>query len=432
MKTILRFLLVTALALTGFSPSHAQWVQTNGPTGGGYVTSFAISGTNLFAGLALNSTTAVGGVFRSTDGGATWTAVNTGLPADISVLSLAVSGTTLFAGTDYGRGVYRSTDGGANWTIVGTGFGAQSVSSFAVIGANVFAATQGNGVFLSTDNGTTWTAVNSGLNGLGSTYVYALAASGTTLFAGTSGNGVYRSTDSGGSWTSVNAGLGDPVAGFPFVCSLAVSGAEVFAGTLYGQIYHSTNSGATWTAANSGIPSNNPVYALATRGTNLFAGIDGLGPANGPGGVFCSTNNGANWTRVSNGLTNNHVRTIVVSGDNVLAGTSGGGVWKRPVSELLSIESATRQLPKRLSLEQNYPNPFNPSTTIRYSLLHRSHVTLTVYNTLGQKVADLVNSEIDAGYHEVQFNAGNLASGVCFYCLQAGSYTETRKLIVMK
>ena len=83
-------------------------------------------------------------------------------------------------------------------------------------------------------------------------------------------------------------------------------------------------------------------------------------------------------------------------------------------------------------MSQNYPNPFNPSTMIRYSLPHRSHVSLTVYNTLGQQVAILVNADIDAGYHEVQFNAGHLASGVYFYRLQAGSYTETRKLVLMR
>ena len=83
-------------------------------------------------------------------------------------------------------------------------------------------------------------------------------------------------------------------------------------------------------------------------------------------------------------------------------------------------------------LSQNYPNPFNPATTIRYGLPNRSHVTLTVYNTLGQQVAQLINSDIDAGYHEIQFNASNLASGVYFYRMQAGSYVETKKLCLVR
>jgi hypothetical protein len=83
-------------------------------------------------------------------------------------------------------------------------------------------------------------------------------------------------------------------------------------------------------------------------------------------------------------------------------------------------------------LEQNYPNPFNPSTTIRYALPHRSQVTLTVFNTLGQQVATLVAGEVDAGFHEVTFDASGLASGVYFYRLHAGGYTQIRKMLLVR
>ena len=89
-------------------------------------------------------------------------------------------------------------------------------------------------------------------------------------------------------------------------------------------------------------------------------------------------------------------------------------------------------LPRRHELLQNYPNPFNPSTTIRYGLPERSHVSLAVYNTLGQQVMLLVNGEIDAGYQEVTFNASNLPSGVYFYRLQGGNFVQTRKLCLVR
>ena len=99
-----------------------------------------------------------------------------------------------------------------------------------------------------------------------------------------------------------------------------------------------------------------------------------------------------------------------------------------PTSVGSSIEGAVRVF----SLNQNYPNPFNPSTTIRYGLPNRSHVSLTVFNTLGQQVSILRNGEEDAGYHEVQFNATNLPSGVYFYRLRAGDFVETKRLLLIR
>lgn len=83
-------------------------------------------------------------------------------------------------------------------------------------------------------------------------------------------------------------------------------------------------------------------------------------------------------------------------------------------------------------LEQNFPNPFNPSTTIRYGVPMRSHVSLAVINTLGQQVAELFNGDVEAGYHEVRFDASGLSSGVYFYRMQAGAYTKTERLILVQ
>jgi len=82
------------------------------------------------------------------------------------------------------------------------------------------------------------------------------------------------------------------------------------------------------------------------------------------------------------------------------------------------------------SLYQNYPNPFNPSTSIRYEIPHSAFVNLTVYNTFGQQVAQLVNEQQLSGNHEVELKGGQLAGGTYFYRLQAGDYSATRKMIL--
>ncbi|MBK7256230.1 MAG: T9SS type A sorting domain-containing protein [Ignavibacteriae bacterium] len=108
-----------------------------------------------------------------------------------------------------------------------------------------------------------------------------------------------------------------------------------------------------------------------------------------------------------------------------------------PVATLIhriatDVADDSPESPSGFTLRQNYPNPFNPSTTIRYGLPIRSHVSLTVYNTLGQGVATLMNGEQDPGYHEVRFDGSTLPSGVYFYRLQSRSYAETKKLLLIR
>ncbi len=88
--------------------------------------------------------------------------------------------------------------------------------------------------------------------------------------------------------------------------------------------------------------------------------------------------------------------------------------------------------PLSFALNQNYPNPFNPTTTISYSVPEKSFVTIKVYNVLGNVVASLVNNQIEAGEHNVQFNANELSSGVYFYTITAGNFSATKKLMLLK
>ena len=84
------------------------------------------------------------------------------------------------------------------------------------------------------------------------------------------------------------------------------------------------------------------------------------------------------------------------------------------------------------SLDQNYPNPFNPSTTIKFNLAKAGFATLKLYDVLGKEVASMLNSELEAGSHQVSFDASNLPSGTYFYTLTSGSFTETRKMMFLK
>ena len=106
--------------------------------------------------------------------------------------------------------------------------------------------------------------------------------------------------------------------------------------------------------------------------------------------------------------------------------------WRSPGIHGSVKPNQKGNLPEKFVLEQNYPNPFNPSTTIRYGLPQKSAVQLTIFNTLGQQVATIVQGEQEAGNHEVRFDGSNLSSGVYFYRLQAGEFVQTRKLLLLR
>ena len=92
----------------------------------------------------------------------------------------------------------------------------------------------------------------------------------------------------------------------------------------------------------------------------------------------------------------------------------------------------SKVIPKNYSLSQNFPNPFNPTTVIRYALPENAHVSLRVYNLLGQQVAELVNREEAAGYYEVKFDGSRLASGIYFYKLTTDKFTKINKMMLLK
>jgi hypothetical protein len=114
--------------------------------------------------------------------------------------------------------------------------------------------------------------------------------------------------------------------------------------------------------------------------------------------------------------------------------TNGAGIYKLDIT--VGVEEIDNEIPSNYSLEQNYPNPFNPSTTIQFSIPHRSMVTLKVYDLLGNKIATLVNEEKPAGSYEIDFipasSIKNLASSVYFYQLRVGDYMDTKKMILLK
>jgi photosystem II stability/assembly factor-like uncharacterized protein len=411
MRTIATIVAAVAAIFIPGKLLNAQWVQTG--LKNTEVGCFAVSGNSLFAGGWSS------GVFRSTDAGATWAPIDSGMTIP-AVNALAVLDTNLFAGTY--SGVYRSTNAGASWYAVNTGLPGPNfatISALVVSGTNIFAGNWGEGVFLSSTNGESWTEADSGMTNKS---VNSLAVSGASVFAGTDFGGIFLSTNNGARWKKVVNGFADTSV---FTLALGVSGSTVFASTIFGAVYVSTNEGTRWTRVDT-TSKMSAIYAFASSGSNIFAG-------GSYGGAFLSTDNGGTWSVVNNGLVNNRVLALAVSGAYLFAGTDSSGVWRRPIHEMItSAHNAPTDLHVHVSLEQNYPNPISPATTISFTIPFRSFVSLKIFDALGKEVASLVEAELPAGTHSYNWKAAGVKSGVYYYRIQGKDFLETKQLIILR
>ena len=211
-------------------------------------------------------------------------------------------------------------------------------------------------------------------------------------------------------------------------------------------LWKTTNGGFNWSAIH--LPYNaNGTYEMrdfdVVSPGNIIYCVGGEHIANGNAGfVWKSTNGGANWLiqnldtirHTGRGRSidfiNENTGWVFLQTDTVCYKTTNGGGIAMP----LSVSGINNEVPEKYYLSQNYPNPFNPSTIINYQLAVNSFVKLKVYNLLGKEVASLVNEKQLAGSYAVDFNTSefSLPSGIYFYTLNAGEFTETRKMILVK
>lgn len=393
---VLFSILLSFIYTSGLS---AQWVRcdTNIHTA---VWSLLTNGNSTLAGTDSN------GVYISANNGLNW--AQTSLTSK-TVLSFALNGIYIFAGTFNNNGIYLSTNNGLNWTRTDSLNFIPTTWSLAISGINTFAGTD-SGVYRSTNNGLNWSATSF------SPTAYSFAVSGNNIFAGTYFDGVYLSTNEGLNWNHASNF-------FTIVWALAISGSNIFAGT--SGMYLSTDNGFSWAPDTNGMGNLN-IYAIAVSGNYVFAGTLF-------NGVYISTNNGANWLQRNEGFPANvTIESFCIINNFIIAGTYSNGIWRRYIPELIGIEKLSNKLPSHFSLSQNYPNPYNPNTTIEFALPKSSDVKLVVYDISGREVDVLVNEKYRAGNYKVNFDGSKLSSGVYFYKLMTDEYIMSRKMILIK
>jgi hypothetical protein len=401
-----------------------------------------------------------GGLFRSTNNGDNWAF----MIASSKGLVFLDSANTIV--TQNASTIYRSTNDGGSWTsIPGTsGVTLEGVHP----DGSYFGSSATSAVYRSTNFGTSWVNLNNPI-------VFTSAISAMTfnargdIFGTQNGSdaGVIMSTDLGANWTVANTGLPSrkvvPIACLP-------TGDVFVAPDLFGvyrtRVATQPTPKIPWTFTYTGIShtiiiptgANPNINGIAlTRGDYVGVFYDSSGtlacagcePWTGTGNVTLGAS-----TTAKDGLAvgevlkwkfwrQNDGRVVEARATYQSPGAMGGMVTDTSqyrtngISAISSLNGNVtsangKQLPELFVLMQNYPNPFNPSTRIAYELAANVHVRLTVLNMLGQEVAALVDGTQETGYHEVKFDATGLSSGVYFYRLQAGTFVETRKLLLVR
>ena len=182
------------------------------------------------------------------------------------------------------------------------------------------------------------------------------------------------------------------------------------------------------------------LYSSDTTTVHVDVDSDSEGSANVSTADYDDVDTFLSEQGLQNGESETYLWTVFVTdGSDTLQVRSSFFDDYAPIFRVLTLEKALLTsndfesgTPDAFALEQNYPNPFNPTTNIKFSLPKTADVSLTIYNMLGQKVSTLINEKMNSGFHIVPFDASNLSSGMYIYRIKAGSFTSTKKMLLIK
>jgi hypothetical protein len=327
-------------------------------------------------------------ILRTTNGGNNWFTQSCPTNLELRYVQFINENTGTIAGGNSNIPVIlRTTDAGNTWVMQNGNYPIGLKGVFFVDANTGYCSAWLGEIFKTIDGGATWQSqhTSQSLEGLW----FTNANTGTIVgYNGT----IIRTTDGGSSWIHQNPGPTTWYFGCYFE-NLNTGYVTGYTGTLL----KTTNGGTNWFSILSGVSNN--LYMISVTNGN------------------CESSLGS---RRKSG-------TIVGSGGIILHNN-----FDDCTTDQTGINLAPKEVPNKYSLMQNYPNPFNPTTNIKYQIAGNSFVSLIVIDALGREVATLVNENQSAGTYEATFNASQYSSGVYYYKLTAGGFTETKKMLIVK
>ncbi|MDQ3019365.1 MAG: T9SS type A sorting domain-containing protein [Bacteroidota bacterium] len=401
------------------------------------------------------------GIFRSDNNGVSWIKANNGI-RDPQVRSIAVKNNTIFTASY--NSVSRSTDNGHSWIELNNGLPSFLSAREIITGSslNVFTNIPGSGLYRSVNNGNSWFPVQS----LPPNISQLKAGAGNKIFITTENSSVFKSDDNGNNWSNITSNLPDSIlfSGLSLdeQNNLYVSFQRFSWFNPLKGISKSTDEGITWNELNTEIAPedmiiNSQGIFFAKFGSALFKSINGgsnfaqitseqeyvieytIGTSDQ---IFMhsandkiykiskSVDNGQTWTEHTGILENQLIYDLKFDDNSQLLAATQSGLYRLESPTI--VTQTGNNLPAKFLLIQNYPNPFNPNTIINYELGITNYVTLKIYDALGKVVSTLVNQKQNAGTYKVEFDGASFSSGVYFYRLDAGNFSDTKRMVLIK
>ncbi len=375
-----------------------------------------------------------GVILKTTNGGTNWSLINTGITNNLYALTCRDSVTLVTCGSE-GK-IMISSNAGLNWISVSSGVNStlRSLTVEPGISAKVYAAGDNGVILFSSNNGSTWSIEASNTNLQLNCIIYFTGGSTGYIQEVMGNNGLKKYHFTSNAW--------QPDAGFPASSENLLAGISssrlfyplAFMCTGSGKIYKRrfgtskpwflVNSGTT-SALNSMSDGNVSMYGYGNYGKYVWA-------AGENGTIIYSADTGNTWQAQNSGITTALNSIAMLDSIKGCAVGNGGVILQTITGGTIGIQQISSNVPENFLLKQNYPNPFNPVTNIEFSLSAGSIAVLSVFDVAGRLVKTLLNSEINAGVYKADFDASGLSSGIYYYKLTAGSFSETKKMILIK
>jgi photosystem II stability/assembly factor-like uncharacterized protein len=364
------------------------------------------------------------GIMRSEDNGENWEFRNTNLiyPYVISYY-LSTSASQFVVGNGWnGTSLFRSTNNGLDWQEMICDTISDLTNMGFSPGGTAFLVSYGK-MYRSDDDGESWSSI-------AENYDFGVAFD----FDFPISNKILLGCDAGLYWSSNNGDDWEEFVGFtsaPVYLVHSLDSLKFIVNADFSQLKYTSDFGKSWIDIKNGLPNNfifTNVYSMASG--EIFASLS----TNSQNYRIVKTvDYDFYWTPIDGNLPSGTIRSMWLENDNRLLVSLGSefGVY-RTLESVSSIKFENNNKPDGYALFNNYPNPFNPTTKISYEIPERSFVTVKVFDVLGNEVATLVNEEKFTGSYEVDFKPNRLTSGIYFYRLQADSYAETKKMILLK